>query len=66
MHDGLLEPSVRVIESLQPIVDWMNEQHLCSSGTVPADATGGVVPPPRPRRPGMATWCRTRRWSRHE
>ena len=51
MHDGLLEPSVRVIESLQPIVDWMNEQHLCSSGTVPADATGGVVPPTPPAAP---------------
>jgi len=30
--------------ALQPIVDYMNEQHLCSTSHIRADATGGVVP----------------------
>lgn len=52
MHDGQRDTSVQMLESLQPIVDWMNEKHLCSTDVVPSDATGGVVPPasePAPR-----------------
>jgi peptidoglycan/xylan/chitin deacetylase (PgdA/CDA1 family) len=44
-HDsmsGTVVPSAA--ESLQPIVDYMNAHHLCSTNTVRPDATGGVVP----------------------
>ena len=30
--------------ALQPIVDWMNANHFCSTLTMRPDATGGVVP----------------------
>ena len=67
MHDGLLEPSVRVIESLQPIIQLNSPAApACSSGTARRGPRGAWCRHPRPRRPGTATWCRTRRSSRHE
>jgi peptidoglycan/xylan/chitin deacetylase (PgdA/CDA1 family) len=43
MHDGQREPTLTMLTALQPIVDWMNSAHLCSTATLPADTTGGVV-----------------------
>ncbi len=44
-HDGLnATVSTPAAESLPIIVQWMNENDMCSTNTVPADATGGVVP----------------------
>jgi peptidoglycan/xylan/chitin deacetylase (PgdA/CDA1 family) len=44
-HDGLnATVSTPAAESLPIIVQWMNANDMCSTNTVPADATGGVVP----------------------
>jgi peptidoglycan/xylan/chitin deacetylase (PgdA/CDA1 family) len=51
MHDGEYQTTQNTIQALQPIVDYMNGKHLCSTGTIRADATGGVVPPPAPPEP---------------
>lgn len=51
MHDGEDATTLNTIQALQPIVDYMNAHHLCSSGTIRADATGGQVPPPAPPQP---------------
>jgi peptidoglycan/xylan/chitin deacetylase (PgdA/CDA1 family) len=45
MHDGLGQETLNSIAALQPIVDYMNAHHLCSTATIRPDATGGVVPP---------------------
>ncbi|WIM94989.1 polysaccharide deacetylase family protein [Actinoplanes oblitus] len=45
MHDGEYDTTRNAIAALQPIVDYMNEHHLCSTSTIRDDATGGVVPP---------------------
>jgi hypothetical protein len=51
MHDGEGQTTLNTIQALQPIVDYMNSKHLCSTDTIRADATGGVVPPPAPPEP---------------
>jgi peptidoglycan/xylan/chitin deacetylase (PgdA/CDA1 family) len=51
MHDGEDATTLNTIQSLQPIVDYMNAKHLCSTGDIRADATGSVVPPPAPPEP---------------
>jgi peptidoglycan/xylan/chitin deacetylase (PgdA/CDA1 family) len=51
MHDGLDATTLNTIQALRPIVDYMNSKHLCSTDTIRADATGGVVPPPAPPQP---------------
>jgi peptidoglycan/xylan/chitin deacetylase (PgdA/CDA1 family) len=51
MHDGEEQTSLNTIQALQPIVDYMNANHLCSTNTIRDDATGGVVPPPAPPEP---------------
>jgi peptidoglycan/xylan/chitin deacetylase (PgdA/CDA1 family) len=51
MHDGENQTTLNTIQALQPIVDYMNSNHLCSIGTIRDDATGGVVPPPAPPEP---------------
>ena len=51
LHDGLGEATLNTVKALQPIVDYMNANHLCSTDTIRADATGGVVPPPAPAPP---------------
>lgn len=53
MHDGEYATTTNTIQALQPIVDYMNSHHLCSTpnGSVRADATGGVVPAPAPPEP---------------
>jgi peptidoglycan/xylan/chitin deacetylase (PgdA/CDA1 family) len=51
MHDGEDQTTLNTIQALQPIVDYMNAQHLCSTDTIRADATGAVVPPPAPPEP---------------
>lgn len=51
MHDGEYQTTQNTIQALQPIVDYMNTKHLCSTGTIRLDATGGVVPPPAPPEP---------------
>lgn len=50
MHDGDGNAPT-TIQALQPIVDYMNSQHLCSTNVIRPDATGGVVPPPAPPEP---------------
>jgi peptidoglycan/xylan/chitin deacetylase (PgdA/CDA1 family) len=50
MHDGD-GYTLNTIQALQPIVDYMNSQHLCSTNVIRPDATGGVVPPPAPPEP---------------
>jgi peptidoglycan/xylan/chitin deacetylase (PgdA/CDA1 family) len=54
MHDGLGQETLNSIAALQPIVDYMNAHHLCSTSTIRPDATGGVVPPPPPAEPSAA------------
>jgi peptidoglycan/xylan/chitin deacetylase (PgdA/CDA1 family) len=54
MHDGLGQETLNSIAALQPIVDYMNAHQLCSTSTIRADATGGVVPPPPLPEPGAA------------
>jgi len=51
MHDGEVQTTLNTLQALQPIVDYMNNNHLCSTGTIRSDATGGVVPPPAPPEP---------------
>lgn len=51
MHDGQAQSTLNTIDALQPIVDWMNTKHLCSTNSVRADATGGVIAPPAPQVP---------------
>src|SRR5262249_5892119 len=51
MHDGEDQTTLNTIQALQPIVDYMNANHLCSTATIRPDATGGVVPPPAPPEP---------------
>jgi peptidoglycan/xylan/chitin deacetylase (PgdA/CDA1 family) len=51
MHDGDDQATLNTIQALQPIVDYMNANHLCSTDTIRADATGGVVPAPAPPEP---------------
>jgi peptidoglycan/xylan/chitin deacetylase (PgdA/CDA1 family) len=51
MHDGEGQTTLNMIQALQPIVDYMNGHHLCSTSTIRPDATGGVVPPPAPPEP---------------
>jgi peptidoglycan/xylan/chitin deacetylase (PgdA/CDA1 family) len=51
MHDGEDQTTLNTIAALQPIVDYMNAKHLCSTGSIRADATGGIVPPPAPPQP---------------
>jgi len=45
MHDGEYDTTLNAVAALQPIVDYMNDHHLCSTATIRSDATGGVVPP---------------------
>ena len=54
MHDGIGQETLNSIAALQPIVDYMNANHLCSTGTIRPDATGGRVPPPPLPEPGAA------------
>lgn len=51
MHDGEHETTLSSIQALPLIVDYMNEQRLCSTATIRPDATGGVVPTPAPPEP---------------
>ena len=51
MHDGEGQTTLNMIQALQPIVDYMNSQHLCSTNVIRPDATGGIVPPPAPQEP---------------
>jgi peptidoglycan/xylan/chitin deacetylase (PgdA/CDA1 family) len=51
MHDREDKTALKTIKALQPIVNYMNAHHLCSSDTIRADATGGVVPAPAPPEP---------------
>jgi hypothetical protein len=51
MHDGEDQTTLNAIQALQPIVDYMNAKHLCSTDAIRADATGGVVPAPAPPEP---------------
>jgi peptidoglycan/xylan/chitin deacetylase (PgdA/CDA1 family) len=51
MHDGEDQTTLNTIQALPSIVDYMNANHLCSTGSIRADATGGVVPPPAPPEP---------------
>jgi peptidoglycan/xylan/chitin deacetylase (PgdA/CDA1 family) len=50
-HDGEDQTTLNAIQALQPIVDYMNANHLCSTDVIRPDATGGVVPPPAPPQP---------------
>jgi peptidoglycan/xylan/chitin deacetylase (PgdA/CDA1 family) len=54
MHDGGGQETLNSIAALQPIVDYMNEHHLCSTATIRPDATGGRVPPPVLPEPSAA------------
>jgi peptidoglycan/xylan/chitin deacetylase (PgdA/CDA1 family) len=54
MHDGEDTETLNSIAALQPIVDYMNANHLCSTATIRADATGGRVPPPPLPEPAAA------------
>src|SRR3954469_16236653 len=51
MHDGEYSTTAKMIPALQPIVDYMNDHHLCSTSTIRDDATGGVVPAQAPPEP---------------
>ena len=51
MHDGLSQATLNTVQALQPIVDYMNSQHLCSTSVIRPDATGGIIPPPAPPEP---------------
>jgi len=51
MHDGEDQTTMNTIQALQPIVNYMNTKHLCSTNVVRPDATGGVVPAPAPPEP---------------
>ncbi len=43
MHDGSDEPTLNSLYALQPIVDAMNERHLCSSTRIPGGTSGGAL-----------------------
>lgn len=58
MHDGGYDDTLNSIAALQPIVDYMNANHLCSTATIRDDATGGRVPPPPLPEPGAANLVR--------
>lgn len=58
MHDGGYHDTLNSIAALQPIVDYMNVRHLCSTTAIRADATGGRVPPPPLPEPGAANLVR--------
>jgi peptidoglycan/xylan/chitin deacetylase (PgdA/CDA1 family) len=51
MHDGEDQTTLNALQALQPIVDYMNANRLCSTNAIRGDATGGVVPPPAPPQP---------------
>jgi peptidoglycan/xylan/chitin deacetylase (PgdA/CDA1 family) len=51
MHDGEGQTTLNMIQALQPIVDYMNSQHLCSTNVIRPDATGGIVQPSAPPEP---------------
>ncbi len=51
MHDGEDQTALNSVEALQPIVNYMNAHHLCSTKTIRNDATGGIVSPPAPPEP---------------
>jgi peptidoglycan/xylan/chitin deacetylase (PgdA/CDA1 family) len=51
MHDGEGATTMNMLAALQPIVDYMNAHGFCATGTIRADATGGVVPLPAPAVP---------------
>jgi peptidoglycan/xylan/chitin deacetylase (PgdA/CDA1 family) len=51
MHDGEDGTTLNTIQALQPIVSYMNANHLCSTNVIRPDASGGVVPPPAPPEP---------------
>src|SRR5262249_57421253 len=55
MHDGDDQTTLTMIDALQPIVDYMNTHHLCSTSTVRSHATGAVARPPAPPRPHAGT-----------
>jgi peptidoglycan/xylan/chitin deacetylase (PgdA/CDA1 family) len=55
MHDG---DSLASIAALQPIVDYMNVHHLCSTTAVRDDALGGRVPAPPLPEPGAGNLVR--------
>lgn len=52
MHDGGQQDTLNSIAALQPIVDYMNAHHLCSTATIRDDAIGGRVPAPPLPEPG--------------
>jgi len=51
MHDGEGQTTLNMIQALQPIVNYMNSQDLCSTDVIRPDATGGIVPPSAPPEP---------------
>lgn len=51
MHDREDRTALNGIKALPRIVKYMNAHHLCSSGKIRADATGGFVPVPAPPEP---------------
>jgi peptidoglycan/xylan/chitin deacetylase (PgdA/CDA1 family) len=57
MHDGGDDP-LQAIAALQPIVDYMNAHHLCSTTAIRDDATGGQVPAPPLPEPGARNLVR--------
>jgi peptidoglycan-N-acetylglucosamine deacetylase len=50
-HDGETQTVDNTMQALQPIVNYMNANNLCSTNVIRPDATGGVVPPPAPPEP---------------
>jgi len=54
MHDREDRTALNGIRALPQIVKYMNAHHLCSSGKIRADATGGYVPVPAPPQPPAA------------
>lgn len=58
MHDGGENDTLNSIAALQPIVDYMNAHHLCSTPTIREDATGGRVPSPPLPEPGAGNLLR--------
>ncbi len=50
-HDGETSTTLNMIPALQPIVDYMNANHLCSTSTIPDEATGAVIPAPSTPEP---------------
>lgn len=54
MHDGGHQDTLNSIAALQPIADYMNAHHLCSTAAIRPDATGDRVPTPPLPEPGDA------------